>query len=297
MYEQEGGWNPVLGAPGSNNYGGLLASSTINKGRSDVCKFQGLSNKHANDLCLQHKPLVYKIARRYQGKGIKLDELKAAGLLGLVEASRKFDPERGVPFGGYAQHWIAGAIKNLFRPKNFAPDFQREDSLDAPLPTDGKDNDSDKPLTLGDKLADERPVYTLDLSALSGTDCKIIEARIAGHTLSEIGKAQGLSAERIRQREARAGNQIKGSVASECISELAGRGKVIRFPGRGYTRTEPGFRDRPPPQHAYRQPEPSNEIGHHRRNASRLADLRANASLRNSRGLYGGPVIHDWGWA
>jgi len=52
----------VLAAPGSNNYSGLIASSTSNKGRSDACEFQGLSEKEANDLCLQFDRLVCKIA-------------------------------------------------------------------------------------------------------------------------------------------------------------------------------------------------------------------------------------------
>jgi RNA polymerase sigma factor (sigma-70 family) len=228
--------SPVLAAPGSNNYSGLIASSTSNKGRSDACEFQGLSEKEANDLCLQFDRLVCKIAHRYRGKCIEFDELKAAGLLGLVTASRKFDRSRGIPFGGYAQHWIAGAIKDLFRPGKYAPDFQRKDSLN--VPSDGE-VDPDKPQALADKLAEERPVLTLDLSSLSETDRQIIEARIAGYSLSEIGKAHGLSAERIRQREARARDQITGSVASECISDLVDRGKVIRVPGRGYARSEP----------------------------------------------------------
>ena len=144
---------------------------------------------------------------------------------------------------------------------------QRRDSLN--VPSDGE-VDPDKPQTLADKLAEERPVLTLDLSSLSETDRQIIEARIAGYSLSEIGKAHGRSAERIRQREARARDQITGSVASECISDLVNRGKVVRVPGRAYARTEPGFRDRSPPKHAYREPQPSNEIQRHRANATPL---------------------------
>jgi RNA polymerase sigma factor (sigma-70 family) len=277
--------SPVLAAPGSNGYSGLIPSSTSNKGRSEACKFQGLSDKDANDLCLQYEPLIYKIARRYRGKGIGLKELKAAGSLGLVEASRKFDPDRGIPFGGYAQHWIAGSIKDLFRPRNYAPDFQRGDSLDAPLPSNGRESsDPDKPKTLADRLAaPHRQVLTLDLRALSETDRKIIEARRVGQTLAEVGKAHGLSPERIRQREVRAQAQIKGAVASACVGDLVERGQVIRPEESSYARSKLGFRDRLPPKHAYREPQPSRELLRHRAKARRLAALR------------GGSEPFDWG--
>jgi DNA-directed RNA polymerase specialized sigma subunit len=145
--EREG--SPVFAAPGSNNYSGLIASSTNIAIRENAGKFQGLSDKEANDLCDKYKLLAYKIARQYRGKGIKLNELKAASLLGLVEASRNFDPNRGVPFGGYSHHRIRGAIKDLFLPGKFAPDVKRSDSLDA-------DRD-DEEETFADKLAGESP--------------------------------------------------------------------------------------------------------------------------------------------
>ena len=75
------------------------------------------------------------------------------------------------------------------------------EQLDAPLPSN-KPEGFDRPKTLADKLAYQPPTAAVDLSALSETDRQIIEARNAGYTLAEIGKAQGLSAERVRQREA-----------------------------------------------------------------------------------------------
>jgi DNA-directed RNA polymerase specialized sigma subunit len=44
----------------------------------------------------------------------------------LLKLLEKFDPNRGIPFGGYAQYWIAGAIKDLFKAGKYAPDFQRK---------------------------------------------------------------------------------------------------------------------------------------------------------------------------
>src|SRR5262245_46020795 len=130
--------NPVLAAPGSKDIGGLIASSTTETNRADSEKFQGLSDEEANALCKQDEnlKLAYGIARQYWGKGIETKELRAASLLGLVEASRNFDPILGIPFGGFAHHRIRGAVKDLFRRGKFAPDFQPKESLKAPIIVD-----------------------------------------------------------------------------------------------------------------------------------------------------------------
>ena len=93
--------------------------------RENAGKFQGLSDKEANDLCNEYELLAYKIARRYRGKGIELKELKAASLMGLVEASRNFDPNRGSAVLAASLTTDQGAIKDLFLPGKYAPDFQR----------------------------------------------------------------------------------------------------------------------------------------------------------------------------
>jgi RNA polymerase sigma factor for flagellar operon FliA len=53
--------------------------------------------------------LVRRIAREL-GPGVELDELRSFGREGLLDAARKFDPERGVPFRGYASFRVRGAI-------------------------------------------------------------------------------------------------------------------------------------------------------------------------------------------
>ena len=59
-----------------------------------------------------HETLCYvpSIARRYLGRGSTLDELVAAGNLGLVEAALRFDPNRGVQFTTYANWWIRKSV-------------------------------------------------------------------------------------------------------------------------------------------------------------------------------------------
>ena len=49
------------------------------------------------------------------------NELRRAGALGLVEASRRWDPTRGVPFEGYAVLRIRGAVLDAARAADWAP--------------------------------------------------------------------------------------------------------------------------------------------------------------------------------
>ena len=53
---------------------------------------------------------VVSVARQYTGYGVPLSELIAAGNLGLLEAAKRFDPDKGVRFISYAVWWIRQAI-------------------------------------------------------------------------------------------------------------------------------------------------------------------------------------------
>jgi RNA polymerase sigma-32 factor len=65
----------------------------------------------ARELLGSHLRLVIKIARGFDGYGMPLAELIAAGNVGLMQAFAKFEPERGFRFATYAMWWIGAAIK------------------------------------------------------------------------------------------------------------------------------------------------------------------------------------------
>ena len=52
------------------------------------------------------------VARRFLGRGLPIDELTAAGNLGLVQAALRFDPGRNVKFLTYADWWIRKRIRD-----------------------------------------------------------------------------------------------------------------------------------------------------------------------------------------
>jgi len=60
----------------------------------------------------EHRRLVAAIARDHLGCGLDLDDLIAAGDVGLVDAARRFDPGRGVSFRTFARPRVRGAILN-----------------------------------------------------------------------------------------------------------------------------------------------------------------------------------------
>lgn len=58
-------------------------------------------------------PLISAIARTYRSGQVQRLELLQEGVVGLLRALERFDPERGVPFWGYATWWVRQAMQQL----------------------------------------------------------------------------------------------------------------------------------------------------------------------------------------
>ena len=67
--------------------------------------------KSAEKLVTSHLRLVAKIAMGYKGYGLPINEMISEGNVGLMQAVKKFEPEKGFRLATYAMWWIKAAIQ------------------------------------------------------------------------------------------------------------------------------------------------------------------------------------------
>jgi len=65
----------------------------------------------AHKLVTSHLRLVAKIAMGYRGYGLPMGELISEGNVGMMQAVKRFDPDRGFRLATYAMWWIRAAIQ------------------------------------------------------------------------------------------------------------------------------------------------------------------------------------------
>jgi RNA polymerase sigma-32 factor len=105
----------------------LAGESGLSRYLSDIRKFPLLSaedeymfakrwREHedpeaARQLVTSHLRLVAKIAMGYRGYGLPLSEVVAEGNVGLMQAVKRFEPDKGFRLATYAMWWIRAAIQ------------------------------------------------------------------------------------------------------------------------------------------------------------------------------------------
>jgi RNA polymerase sigma factor for flagellar operon FliA len=83
------------------------------------------------ELILSYHPLVRTIGCRMARRlppSVDVDELINVGMIGLIDAVDRFDPERGVPFKSYAEIRIQGAMIDSLRQDDWVPRSVRRKS-------------------------------------------------------------------------------------------------------------------------------------------------------------------------
>jgi RNA polymerase sigma-32 factor len=65
----------------------------------------------AHKLVTSHLRLVAKLAVGYRGYGLPISEVISEGNIGLMQAAKRFDPQKGFRFATYAMWWIKAAIQ------------------------------------------------------------------------------------------------------------------------------------------------------------------------------------------
>jgi RNA polymerase primary sigma factor len=177
---------------------------------------------------------VVSYARRYRGLGVSLLDLIHEGNLGLIEAAKRFDPNRNVKFITYAVWWIRESMMHAladqtrafsFPPKLFAVLGTRVDdvSLNDPVTADGSREIADTLAQDQVPPVEQEMIHQSDLDELTsalrdldGKEREIVRLRFGleddePRTLQEIGDRLHLSRERVRQIESRAKDKLRRS--------------------------------------------------------------------------------------
>jgi RNA polymerase sigma factor FliA len=84
----------------------------------------GMLNSEQERVLLEHLPIVRFLARRIHERlpqHVDIEDLVSAGVVGLMDAFSKFDPEKKVQFRSYAQFRIRGAILDSLRTLDWSP--------------------------------------------------------------------------------------------------------------------------------------------------------------------------------
>jgi RNA polymerase sigma-32 factor len=68
--------------------------------------------KAADQLVTSHLRLAVKIAMGYRGYGLPISEIISEGNVGLMQALKRFEPEKGFRFATYAMWWIKASIQD-----------------------------------------------------------------------------------------------------------------------------------------------------------------------------------------
>lgn len=86
--------------------------------------YNQLTFKSSHELLEQYTPLVKRIAQHLMLRlpsSVVLDDLVQAGMIGLLEAAKRFDPSKGASFDTYAGIRIRGAIIDEVRRGDWTP--------------------------------------------------------------------------------------------------------------------------------------------------------------------------------
>ena len=105
--------NPARSAAAIEVYFGEISKSPLLSESEEyelACRARLGDEAATQALVSRNLRFVVSIAKRYQHRGLGLDDLIAEGNVGLVAAVERFDPEHGVRFITYAVWWVRQAI-------------------------------------------------------------------------------------------------------------------------------------------------------------------------------------------
>ena len=165
--------------------------------------------KERDKLITENMGYVVTLARQYRSDILSTDDLVNEGVIGLMKAAEKFDPERGKPFVTFAAPYIRRSIEAAISRLDTE---QQVRSTDESLPVGSRNNYTllnvleDASATKPDELTEEA---TLDdgmvqaMDVLNERETAVVKRYygLFGQrlTMAEIAEDLGLKRERVRQ--------------------------------------------------------------------------------------------------
>lgn len=183
-----------------------------------------MSSKDLNELVVDYIPLAYKMANKYKGRGIAVEELREVALDGLLDARRYWNPKKG-GFGTAAHMTIQSALTNQFscqsnrfnlyadsEPIASSGDIYKEDGTMYHIVEDERMS----PIKV---LEEKRRIQLADelITNLPARYRFVIENRYLNTnllTLRELADMMDISIERVRQLENKAIKRMKEDAAN-----------------------------------------------------------------------------------
>lgn len=160
-------------------------------------------------LVLAHQNLVRFLASKFANRGEPLEDLVQVGIIGLINAIDRFDPDRGTKFSTYATPTIVGEIRRHFRDKAWSlkvPRRLQELNLAANKAAEEITQQTGRPPTVQDIAAhlgatEEETLEAIELGNAYDTvslDSKLLyEGESAPASLAEILGGTDGSLERV----------------------------------------------------------------------------------------------------
>lgn len=212
---------------------GELDETTCQKRRQDLC----------NEIITRTLPVADRIARRYQGRGVPMDDLCQVARTALVQAMRRFHGSGENAFLAYAVPSIRGELRRYFRDKGWVVRPPRR-IQEARLAINGAH--SELAHGLGRNPSDQEIADATGLDLASVKDAKrvdhcyqpeSIDRPVADESSATVAETTGESDPGFRQAEARV-------VLRPLLARLEDRDRALirlRF-FDGLTQTEVGRR-------------------------------------------------------
>ncbi|WP_309386085.1 sigma-70 family RNA polymerase sigma factor [Cerasicoccus frondis] len=177
--------------------------------------------------------LATDIAVRYftVNNSAQHDDIVQEARRALMKAGQKFDDTAGTPFAGYAGRVIRNRLNDLYR-KQSTQNKREGSSLDTPIneagDTLGSLIEGDGPTPYDrEQRAERKRLLGSALASLNDDERKLAFAFMAGSSLAEIGRREGLSREGMRKRM----NKILGKLKNQMTEQGVARNDVLSARG------------------------------------------------------------------